>query len=127
MRPEAHFQHMVSHQQEEYAHKQQSLFQQLDSALKDKDSAVQVLKQELANNKERSGERRAQVVRPVFAHGLSSQPYATPIEKKTFQAAAANAVPVQAQSPAFSLGASANHVNLRARSKGSGTMAIPVY
>ena len=51
-RYEAHSQHLVSQQQEEYAHKQHAQFQQFDSALKDKDVVIQSLKQELAHNKE---------------------------------------------------------------------------
>ena len=115
---------MVSQQQEEYAHKQRLCSCSL-TVLKDKDSAVQVLTQELTNNKEHSlleleqdhqdAEPRAQVVRTVFAHGLSTQPHAAPVE--TFQGAVAHAIPVQAHSPAFSIGASANNVNLRARSE----------
>ena len=134
---EAHSQHMVSQQQEACAHKQQALFQQFDGALKDKDSAVQVLTQELANDKERSlleleqahqdVEHRAQVARPVFADVLSTQPYATPVEKKTFQAAVAHAVPVQTHSPACSNGASAGNVNLKARSKGSFFLYADAY
>ena len=54
IRLEAQSQHIVYQQQEEYAHKQQALFQQFDSALEDKDSAVQALTQDLANNKEHS-------------------------------------------------------------------------
>ena len=71
-------------------------------------------------------ECRAQRVRPVFADGLSTQPYATLVEKKTFQAVAAvaRAVPVQGHSPAMSLGASEGNVNLRARSKGISTMVV---
>ena len=73
-------------------------------------------------------ERRAQQVRPVFGDGLSAQPYATPVEKKTFPAVAAvaHAVPVQGHPPALSLGASAGNINLKARKKGSSTMVVPV-
>ena len=61
----------------------------------------------------------------VFADGLSTQAYAAPVEKKTFQAAVAHAAPVHAHSPTLSLGASAGNVNLRARRKGSSAMVIP--
>ena len=53
-RYEVHSQQFVSEQQEECAHNQHTQFQQFDSALRDKDLAIQTLKQELANNKERS-------------------------------------------------------------------------
>ena len=134
LRVEAHSQHRISQQQEEHARKQQTQFQQFDSARKDKDLMVQRLTQELANQKEhfleeleqalQDSERRSQVVHPVCADGLSTQPCATPVEKKTFQAAVAHAVPVQA-SQAFALGASAGDLNLRARTKGSSSMIIP--
>ena len=89
MRVEAHSQHFVYQQQEEHAHKQQAQFQQFDSAVKDKDFTIQRLMQELANQKEHSlteleqarqdTEHRSQVVHPIYADGLSTQPYATPI------------------------------------------------
>ena len=50
-------------------------------------------------------ERQAQVIHPAYADGLSTQPYETPVEKKTFQAAVAHAIPVHV-------------LNLRARNKG---------
>ena len=138
VRLEATSKHAFSHQYEEYAHKQQTLFQEFDGAIKDKDAAVHALKQELANRKEQAlteleqarqdAERMASISRPVFADGLSTQPYATPVEKKTVQAVAAvaHAVPVQAHSPGLSLGASARSLNLRVRSKGSNAMVVPV-
>ena len=52
-RYETHSQQFVSQQQEEYVHKQHTQFQQFDSGLKDKDTVIQRLRQELANNKER--------------------------------------------------------------------------
>ena len=71
-------------------------------------------------------ERRAQQVCPVFADGLSTQPYATPVEKKTFQsvAAVAHVAPVQGHSPTLSLGALAGNINLKARNKGSSAKAV---
>ena len=85
--------HAFPHQQEEYAHKQHTLFHEFDGALKDRDFAVQTLKQKLANHKEQTLveleqayqdiERMAHVQRPVYADGLSTQPYAAPVEKKT--------------------------------------------
>ena len=99
---------------------------------------IQPLRQELTNNKEydlqeleqalRDAERRAQQPSPVLADGLSTQPYATSVEKKTFQAVAAvaHAVPVQGHSPAVSLGASAGNLNLKTRSKGSSAMVVAV-
>ena len=116
---ESHSQQFVSHQQEEYAHKQHAQFQKFDSALRDKDAVIQSLKQELANNKEhyiqeleqaiQDAERRAQQPSPVFADGPSTQPYATPVEKKTLHAVAAvaHAAPAPAfHSPGLSLGTS---------------------
>ena len=94
MRVEAHSQHLISQQHEEYAHKQQAQFQQFDIALKDKDLMVQHLTQKLANQKEQSlaeleqaiqdAERRAQQVCPVLADGLSTQPYATLVRPDFF-------------------------------------------
>ena len=83
--------HAFSHQHEEYAHKQQALFQEFDGAIKDKDETVHTLQCELASHKEHTltmlekarmdAEHVASMSRPVFADGLSTQPYATPIEK----------------------------------------------
>ena len=102
-----------SHQQEEYAHKQHVLFHEFDGALIDKDFAVQALKQEQANQKEQAlfeleqarqdMERMANTQLPVCADGFSTQPYETPVEKKT----------LQVHSPGLSLGASANNLSQR--------------
>ena len=101
-----------------------------DSVLKDRDFMAQRLTQELANQKEHSlaeleralqdAERGAEQVRPVLDDVFSTQPYATLVEKKTFQAVAAvaRAVPVQGHSPAISLGASTGNLNLRAKNEG---------
>ena len=79
-------------------HKQRAQFQQFAGVIRDKDEATQSLKRELANNQERrlqeldqalqDAEHRAQQSTPVFA-GTSTQPYATPVEKKTLSAVAA--------------------------------------
>ena len=61
--------------------------------------------------------------------GTSTQPYATPVEKKTLHtvAAVAHAEPVPAfRSPGLSLGASAGNMNLKSNNKGSSTMVVPV-
>ena len=73
-------------------------------------------------------QRMVDVQQPVFADSLSTQPYATPVEKKTVHAIAAvgRAVPVQTHSPGLSLGASAGNTNLRVRNKGSNAMVGPV-
>ena len=73
----------------------------------------------------------ANIQRPVFADGLSTQPYVTPAGRKTLQevAAAAHAVPVQPTlrgGGGLFVGSSANNVNLRARNRGSSTMVVPV-
>ena len=125
LRLEATSKHNFSRQYEEYAHKQQTLFQEFDGAIKDKDAIVHALKQELANQKEQAfvelepsrqdAECIANVSRPMFADDLSTQPYATPADKKTVHAiaAVAHALPVPAHSPGLSLGASAGNLNLR--------------
>ena len=130
-RLEASSKHTFSRQYEEYAHKQQTLLQEFNGAFKDKDAVVHALAQELANHKEQTlteleqarqyAERMADISRPVFADGVSTQPYATPVEKKTLHAivAVAHAVPVPAHSPALSFGASAGNLNLRARNQGA--------
>ena len=102
---ESHSQQFVSEQQEEYAHKQHEQFQQFDSALRDKDAAIQSLKQELTRHIQeldlaiQDAERRAQQPSPVFA-APSTQPYATPVEKKTLHALADVAQPVSTASTA---------------------------
>ena len=61
--------------------------------------------------------------------GVSPQPYATPVEKKTLNAVAAVAHAEAApgfHSPGLSLGASAGNLNLRGNNKGSSTMVVPV-
>ena len=102
---ESHSQQFVSQQQEEYAHKQHAQFQQFDGVLRDQDEAS-----------------------PFFA-AASTQPYATPVEKKTLRAVAAvaQAVPARAfHSPGLSLGASAGNLNIKSRSEGSSTVVAPV-
>ena len=113
-------------------------FQQFDGVFRDKDEDIQSLKQELANNQERhlqeldqalqDAERRAQQSTPVFA-GTSTQPYATPVEKKTLSVVAvvahAEAIPAF-HSLGVSLGASAGNLNLKSRNKGSSMMVLPV-
>ena len=129
---ESHSQQLVSQQQEGYAHKQHTQFQQFDGVLRDKDEVIQCLRQELANSRERhlqeldqalqDAERRAQAAQqasPVFA-ATSTQPYATPVEKKTLHAVAAVAqvAPVQAfHSPGLSLGGSDGSLNLKSKNK----------
>ena len=73
-------------------------------------------------------EHMVNMLRPVFADGLSTQLYATLVEKKTVHAVAAvaHAVPVPAHSPRLSSGASAGSLNLRAKNKGNSAMVIPV-
>ena len=134
---ESQSQQYVTQQREEWRHKHRTQFQQFDGAIRDKDEVIQSLRQELANNQERrlqeldqplqDAERRAQQSTPVFA-GTSTQPYATPVEKKTLTAVAAvahaEAVPAL-HSPGLSLGASAGNLNLKSKNKGSSTMVIP--
>ena len=135
---ESQSQQFVTQQQEEWTHKQRTHFQQFDGVIRDKDEVIQSLKQELANNRERhlqeldqalqDAERRAQQSTPVFA-GTSTQPYATPVEKKTLNAVAAvaHAAPVPAfHSPRLSLRASAGNMNLKSKNKGSSTMVVPL-
>ena len=132
---ESKSQQYVTQQHEEWTHKQRTQFQQFDGVIRDKDEVIQSLKQELANNQERhlqeldqalqDAERRARQSTPVFA-GTSTQPYATPVEKKTLNAVAhAEAIPAF-HSPGLSLGASAGNLNLKSRNKGSSTMVLPV-
>ena len=104
---ESHSQQFLSQQQEEYAHKQHTQFQQFDGVVRHKDEVIQSLRQELANNRERhlheldqplqDAQRRAQRASPAFT-AASTQPCATPVEKKTLHAVAAvaQAAPVQA-------------------------------
>ena len=85
---------------------QHTQFQQFDGGIRDKDEVIQSLKQELANNRERhiqeldqalqDAERRAQQSTPCVFAGSSTQPYATPVEKKTLNivATVAHAAPV---------------------------------
>ena len=121
----------------EWTRKHHTQFQQFDGLIRDKDEVIQSSKQELANNQERlqeldqalqDAERRAQQSSPVFA-GTSTQPYATPVEKKTLTAVAAvahaEAVPAF-HSPGLSLGASSGNLNLKSKNKGSSTMVVPV-
>ena len=135
---ESQSQQYVTQQHDEWTQKQHTQFQKFDGVIRDKDEVIQSLRQELANNKEhhlqeldqalRDAERRAQQSTPVFA-GTSTQPYATPVEKKTLTAVAAvaHAEPVPAfHSPGLSLGASAGNVNLKSKNKGSSTMVVPV-
>ena len=73
-------------------------------------------------------ERRAQQSTPMFA-GTSTQPYATPVEKKTLKVVAAvtHEGPAPAfHSPGVSLGASAGNMSLKSKNKGSSTMVVPV-
>ena len=92
---ESQSQQYVTQQHEEWTHKQHTQFQQFDGVIKDKDEVIQSLN------------RTAQQSTPVFA-GTSTQPYATPIEKKTLTAVAAvahaEAIPAF-HSPGLSLGA----------------------
>ena len=131
-------QQCVTQQHEEWAHKQRTQFQQFDGVIRDKDEVIQSLKQELANNQERhlqeldqalqDAECRAQQSTPVFS-GTSTQPYATPVEKKTLNivAAVAHAEPVPAfHSPGLLLSASAENLKIRSKNKGSSTMVVPV-
>ena len=95
---ESQSQQYVTQQHEEWMRKRHTQFQQFDGVIRDKDEVIQSLKQELANNRERhlqeldqalqDAERRAQQSTPVFA-GTSTQPYPTPVEKKTLHAVAA--------------------------------------
>ena len=126
---ESRSQQYVTQQHEELTRKNHTQFQQFDSVIKDKDEVIQSLEQELANNQERhlqeldqalqDAERRAQQSTPVFA-GISTQPYATPVEKKTLTAVAvvahAEAVPAF-HSPGLSHGASAGNLNLKSKNK----------
>ena len=120
----------MTQQHDEWTQKQHTQFQKFDGVLRDKDEVIQSLRQELANNQERhlqeldqalqDAERRAQQPTPVFA-GSSTQPYATPVEKKTLTvvAAVAHAEPVPAfHSSGLSLGASAGNMNLKSKKKG---------
>ena len=124
-------QQYVTQQHEEWTRKHHTQFQQFDGVIRDKDVVIQSLsfKQELANNRERhlqeldqalqDAGRRAQQSQPVFA-GTSTQPYATPVEKKTLNAitAVAHAEPAPAfHSPGLSLGASAGNLILKRRTK----------
>ena len=96
---ESQSQQYLTQQHEEWTHKRHIQFQQFDGVIRDKDEVTQSLKQELANNREhhlqeldqalQDAERRAQLITPVFA-GTSTQPYATPVEKKTLNAMEAN-------------------------------------
>ena len=135
---ESQSQQYVTQQHDEWTQKQHAQFQTFDGAIRDKDELIQSLRQELTNNKERhlqeldqalqDAQRRAQQATPVFA-GTSTQPYATPVDKKTHVAvvavAHAKAVPAF-HSPGLSLGASAGNMNLRSKNKGSSTMVVPV-
>ena len=120
---ESQSQQYVTQQHEEWTRKHHTQLQQFDGVIRDKDEVIQSLKQELANNRERhlqeldqalqDAERRAQQSQPVFA-GTSTQPYATPVGKKTLNAVAAvaHAEPAPAfHSPGLSLGASAGNLN----------------
>ena len=88
----------------------------------------------MANNQERhlqeldqalqDAERRAQQSTPVFA-GTSTQPHATPVEKKTLTAVVAVAH-AAFHSPGLALGAAAGNLNLKSKNKGSSTMVVPV-
>ena len=128
---ESQSQQYVTQQHEEWTRKHHTQFQQFDGVMKDKNEVIQSLKHELANNQERhlheldqalpDAERRAQQSTPMSA-GTSTQPYATPVEKKTLTtvAAVAHAEAVPAfHSPGLSLGASAGNLNLKSNNKGS--------
>ena len=94
---------------------------------------IQSLRQELANNRERhiqeldpalrDAERRAQQPSPVCA-AASTQPYATPVEKKTLHAVAAvaQAAPV----PVFRLPEVLLGSSVKSRNKVSSAMVVPV-
>ena len=135
---ESQSQQYVTQQHDEWTQKQHAQFQKFDGVIRDKDEVIQSLRQELTNTKEQhlqeldqalqDAERRAQQITPVFA-GTSTQPYATPVEKKTLTAiaAVAHAEPVPAfHSPGLSLGASAGNMNLKSKNQGSSTMVVPV-
>ena len=119
---ESQSQQYVTQQHDEWTQKQHAQFQKFDSVIRDTDEVFHSLRQELANNKEhhlqeldqalQDAQRRAQQTTPVFA-GASTQPYATPVEKKTriAVAAVAHAEPaLVAHSPGLSLGASAGNM-----------------
>ena len=108
---ESQSQQYVTQQHDEWTRKHHTQFQQFGDVIRDKDEFIQSLKQELANNRERhlqevdqafqDAERRAQQTTPVFA-GTSTQPYATPVEKKTLNAVNAVAAVAHAEPiPAF--------------------------
>ena len=112
---ESQSQQYVTQQQDEWTQKQHTQFPEVDGVIRDKDEVI------------RDAERRAQQSTPVFA-GTSTQPYATPVEKKTLTAIAAVplAEPVPAfHSPGLSLGASVGNMNLKSKNKGSSTMVVP--
>ena len=112
MRLQVDSQHGLSRQHEEHAHKQHALFHEFDSL-------CLVLQQHTLLELEQArmdAERMANMSRPVFADGPSTQRFATPVEKEVNAVAAvAHAVPTQAHSPGLSLSASAGNMNLRAR------------
>ena len=139
---ESQSQQYVTQQHDEWTQKQHAQFQKFDGVIRDKDEVIQSLRQELANTKEhhlqeldqalQDAQRRAQQATPPVFAGAPTQPYATPVEKKTHVAVAAvahaEAVPA-CHSPGLSLGASAGkygNMNLKAKNKGSSTMVIPV-
>ena len=135
-------QQFASQQQEKYIHKQRAQLQKFDGVIRDKDEVIQSLRQELANNRERhlqepdqvlqDAERKAQQPSTVYA-AASTQPYATPVEKKTLHAdvAVARVAPTPAfdskfHSPELSLGASASNLNTKSSNKDSSAMVVPV-
>ena len=131
---ESQSQQYVTQQHDEWTQKQLAQFQKFDGVIRDKDEVIQSLTQELANNKERrleeldqalqDAQRRALQAMPVL-EGTSTQPYATPADKKTDVAAAAvaHAEPVPAcRSPGLSLGASAGNMNLKSSKKGAAAL-----
>ena len=95
---ESQSQQYVTQQHDEWTQKQHAQFQKFDGVIRDKDEVIQSLRQELANNREhhlqeldqalQDEQRRAQQATPMFA-GASTQPYATPVDKKTHVAVAA--------------------------------------
>ena len=113
---EAESKHALSRQHEGYAHRQHALFQEFDGPIKDKDETVHALQRALVNHKEQAlteleqahmdVKRMANVPQPVFADGPSTQPYATPVQKKTVNAVAAvaQATPVQVHAAGLFLG-----------------------
>ena len=125
---ESQSQQYVTQQHDEWTQNQHAQFQKFDGAIREKDELIQSLRQQELDQTLQDAQQRAQQATPVFA-GTSTQPYATPVDKKTHVAVAAvahsEAVPAF-HSPGLSLGASAGNMNLRSESKGSSTMVVPM-